>query len=379
MDNSDVMEDNPAPSEDDTPIVWRVNKMRYLIGFVCCYLILSELLYFVIKERDAGPVLFMVGPILAAPGWKFLWLVLSGGGFRLYTDRLDYTSGESTRSIALKDVIMLQSSLVKEPKPNVSIILATSKLRCVIPRWCSMDSEKIFGELCKRVAEQQVSMHAIDATPDDCEYSESLDRTSWARYPDMPRELHNLVNDLRESGSDNGVLIFRAPCEKPARTPERHFREYSLWMAVLSLVYAGAVVMQGKGGMIGQSDSAQIAMAFAFLGGFSWILGLISLGRSRKNWFVLHSEGVVFFGDRQSGEISWEHVRSLKMIQERRPVDTAFRKSGTYQLLIIETVQGGRISVPDIYDAPLLVISHAADEYFRKYLGHSKKITFSAQ
>jgi hypothetical protein len=345
--------------DDGKPLLFRVSKLPYFVLFVTLYMLLSLLIFSVLKEPKTIAVLPFFGPIVAAPAWVYLWTSLSGSSFRLLQDRLDLGGSESNRSIRLSDVVLVASSLRRVLKEHAPIILMTRKQRHVIRARLNVSSPRVFQALCERIEQEQTLMHLPSAPPidDDDSMDSGPQRDGpWPRYTELPAEMLALYNELFARGSAGGALLFRGRVLKNNGAIVTAARPYFLWMIVLSVIGAGLLAMQH-----GLSE-LPVAIGFGIAGAFFY--GLTFLRAPLKvEWLMVHADGLMMLSPDRTIEIDWVDVKRLY----ESPSQPSFGQDSTANdMFFIELEDFNRVGIADVYDAPLFVVLRCCEGMLRE-------------
>lgn len=372
--------DAPTPAAPAAPLetsIWRTKRWPYALIFVVSYLALAGLIYLVYKEPNAVPALSFFGAPFAAFAWRALWVCLFSSTYRLTPDRLDIVGPGGSKSLALRSVTALTSK-ARDRGEHSSISIATPDTIQLIPRWLDKSSHDFFVELHKRIVAQSAPLHKRDAELDYA-YDESgnpLSPSKWARYAHAPHQIKELLDEIDAKGGGDDTLLFALSRRKPLSRGVRWTRRYLAWFVILTLV--GCAV-----GLAAQRLSSQQSNAIAFI--IMGAVGLFFLGltyitrntpRSDSEWFVLHPFGVAMMGKVLTGELEWEGVKIINL----NPSREAFEQSPTrVDHFRIETPDGAKITVPDVYDAPVCMIGQLTRDYFSRYRSRRYQATLEAE
>ncbi len=363
--------DAPANSPAAPPesSIWRVVRWPYALIFVVSYLALGGFFYLVYKEPDAVPALAFFGAPFAACAWRSLWVCLFSSTYRLTHDRLDIVGPGGSKSLPLRDVTALISTARIKGR-HASISIATPDTIQLIPRWLDKSSHDFFVELSNRIFAQTAALHLRDAQL-DYPYDQTgnpLPPEKWARYPRIPLELRALLDEVDAKGGGTGTMLFALSHRKPPSRAQRWTRRYLAWFIVLTLV--GSAI-----GLTAQrfNNRGTYTIAYVVMAGFAlFFLGLTYVVRntpkSKSEWFVLHPFGLAMMGQALTGELAWSGIQRINLTASRPVIQGPFEtRQAPVEHFHIETPDGARIGVMDVYDVPVCIIGEFARIYFEKY------------
>lgn len=245
------------------------------------------------------------------------------------------------RVVPYIDIIGISSKLESRPRlHHAQITIHTRRGRHVIPSRLSVPSHNFYDELMRQVTRAHEKLHTL-RTPGE----------PRSPYSDMPAEVRDIVRRANQAEPGRKAHVFRGRMHKGSTWPRHLTANLVVAIAVASVI----VALTASDGIVG---------AAVALGTLALLIGLRSLLTRQtprgREWLCIHPRGLAMVGNHQTGELSWDDVEGTS-IRGTGIVQPA--AGGGSSKLVIRTLSGTNIGVPDFYDTPLATIQQLASQH----------------
>jgi len=341
----------PTPPEE-RELIFTVSRTPYLLGAALFLASLVMIAAVAISSPKSAWAPVLAAVFLLPIGLRSLRALRGPRRYRLISEALELLWEAKSESVPLEEITDIQPATSDARASRSCTVHVSTKRRSVaIPRWTSPGSGRFLAALARRTDLAHARVHAV-----------RLGEEIRHRYADAPQEIADILRDLRGEGTEKSALLFRGHAAK-RQGCFLSIRWFFGWLTVLGVGLA-------LSGAAHNEDMMFAGIGFAMLGVIIFLLTLIPLlqRRSRNEWLLVHSNGIALVGKVLTGELSWEEVANISKTRAR-----SFALSGegapaspTGRIFTLETQDGAKIPIHDIYDAPVSCIERACALFYRR-------------
>ncbi|MBN1418990.1 MAG: hypothetical protein JXP34_09450 [Planctomycetes bacterium] len=314
-----------------------------------------------IARRDADPIAIPLAAtvpaiLLAWPGLASLWLLSRSPRFRIGAAGVEMTSWRwRTRTLLPFDAILgIESRLLRSDRAQrAAIAVASDRRRIRIPRWIEGNGREALDAILARTWRARKHRH-MPLRPEG----------PGAEAEEMPKAIREAIEIWKLRGPDAPVYLFRGPVRKALRRRLPFF----VGSAILAAIGAACLVLSGG------DESLEHFQAYFFaaaaVGGIGMVTLCLPLRMAvRRSWLLVSSRGVLLCSRSGPEEFVWPDVETIgkrsvwQVLADQNSLSRHTFKSEEFlpQLMmlhyfLVAESDGRRITIFDIYDAPLPAI-----------------------